>query len=339
MALRGAPSRRTALISTPEGPHLNIYINALKPPEFGSIAVVDATGSVVDRARAAIGNDRVKPFSTTSEMIARLRPSLAVVALEAHQAPAAILPIVEAGIDTLAEKPACVRASDFARLRTIADQKQRRLMLAFANRFHPAFARARELLREGAIGDFYGLDMHYIADQTRLKNPKYQQSWFAFPEKAGGGHLIWLGIHYLDLAAFITGRRIEMVTALTANTGGQPIQVEDSAAVSFRFAGGGLGSLHSAYYLPKGYDSTIRIWGSRGSLAIDPAKPAVSLMGTENRTEQFSPADSYGMLVRAAAGLADGAVLPTAGDSLHALETVFACYESARTGRTITLPA
>ena len=49
--------------------------------------------------------------------------------------------------------------------------------------------------------------MHTVADQKRLTDPAYHDRWEASVERAGGGHLIWLGIHFLDMASFITGGR------------------------------------------------------------------------------------------------------------------------------------
>ncbi len=48
-------------------------------------------------------------------------------------------------------------------------------------------------------------------------------------------HLTWLGIHWLDLAMYVTGSRITHVAGFSGNVGGQPIDTEDSAAISLRF--------------------------------------------------------------------------------------------------------
>ena len=87
-------------------------------------------------------------------------------------------------------------------------------MLAFATRLHPTAQRARELIADNSIGRPFGVTAHYIADQTRLTRPEYQRSWFASRERAGGGHLAWLGIHYVDLIQFITAQKIVEVSAL-----------------------------------------------------------------------------------------------------------------------------
>jgi len=127
---------------------------------------------------------------------------------------------LEAGCHVVSEKPACVRTRDFEHLVEVAKKKRRHLMLVFANRLLPQVQKARELIQSGFLGDFYGTEIHTIADQTRLKSPEYQNSWYASKEKAGGGHLAWLGVHYLDLIRFITGLRIQQVCGFVGNVGG-----------------------------------------------------------------------------------------------------------------------
>ena len=134
-------------------------------------------------------------------------------------------------------------------------------MLALANRINPEIVAARAIMESEQIGKLYGLEMHLVADQTRLTRQTYQQQWFAQKHRAGGGHLIWLGIHWLDLAMHITGSSITEAAGFTANIGGQPIDIEDSAAAAFRFDNGVLGTITSGYYLDKGYHSHIKIWG------------------------------------------------------------------------------
>src|SRR5262249_11710438 len=157
--------------------------------------------------------------------------------------PAAIDLALEAGCHVFAEKPACVRAVDFENLVRKAQRKHRHLMLALANRVHPAVLEARRLLRAGKLGKVYGLEVHIIADQTRLTREAYRQAWYKVKARSGGGHFIWLGIHWLDLALFMTGLKVELIAGFTSVVGGQPIDVEDSAAVCLRLSNGSLGTI------------------------------------------------------------------------------------------------
>src|SRR5262249_19639483 len=144
-----------------------------------------------------------------------------------------------------AEKPACVRAADFEKLAQKAERKHRHLMLALANRSHSPVKKAREIVREGKLGKVYGVEAHIIADQTRLKREDYRKSWVCSKARAGGGHLIWLGIHWLDLVHHITGLKVSQVAGFAGVVGGQPIDVEDSAAASLRFENGSFGTMTS----------------------------------------------------------------------------------------------
>lgn len=148
----------------------------------------------------------------------------------------------------------------------MADSKHRHLMLAFANRLSPPVKKARELIQAGSLGKLYGASIHYVADQARLAGKEYQQSWFASKSRAGGGHLLWLGIHYVDTVQHITGQRIQQVCGFARNVGGQPLDVEDAAAMAFTFGNGMVGTLHSGYYLDRGKQCLVTVWGSNGWL-------------------------------------------------------------------------
>jgi predicted dehydrogenase len=214
-------------------------------------------------------------------------------------------------------------------------------MLAFATRLQPTAQRARKLVADGVIGRPFGVTAHYIADQTRLTRAEYQRSWFASRERAGGGHLAWLGIHYVDLIQFVTAQKIVEVSALTANAGGQPLEIEDSAAVSFRLDGGGVGTLQSGYYLDRGYHTGITIWGTDGWLRFDPSSDRLewSRKGNEAKIETLPKVDAYPALVRAAAESARGVATPvvTGRECLRDLQVVFGAYDSARTGRAVRI--
>jgi predicted dehydrogenase len=328
-------------ISDPSGPHLQIYLDALRSQAVGDIAIADGTGGIFDRAKKTLAPREIRTFRDPVEMLRTARPQLVLVALEARLAPEAIRLALEHDAHVLAEKPACVRATDFAFLVDLAGRRKRNLMLAFATRLHSVSQRAHALIASNSIGRPFGVAAHYIADQTRLTKPDYQRSWFASRERAGGGHLVWLGIHYVDLIQFITGQQITEIAAQTANIGGQPVNIEDSAAVSFRLSGGGVGTLQSAYYLDRGYHNGITVWGSDGWLRFDPSGDQIEWYrrGGETKTETLPKVESYPELVRAAAESARGVRAPvvTGPECLHTLRAVFGAYESARSHRILPI--
>ena len=346
---------RVGIISEPMSiSHLEYCFNALANCEgIDRIAIADASGEAFEEGGALLGrySGDLCTFRSASEMLEAFKPELVFVSLEAHHAPGPIEAALEAGCHVVSEKPACVRTRDFEHLVEVAKRKQRHLMLVFANRLLPQVQKAKELIQSGSLGDFYGTEIHTIADQTRLKSPEYQNSWYASKGKAGGGHLTWLGVHYLDLIQFITGLKIQQVCGFVGNVGGQPIEVEDSAVLSLRFENGALGTMQSAYYLESGYHSQIVIWGSLGWLRLSGGgtfetdlewfssqEEATEGVQTFPYTPESKSTAGVETLMQAAVNAALGLRDPpmTGAECLHVLKLVSGLYASARDGVTTT---
>ena len=337
-------SGTVGVITHEGGAHLGHYFSSLaETEEAKSVVLSDPSEKCVSQARKALGAKLTGVFSDPAVMLERAKPMMALISMEPTVAPPAIDAALDAGCHVFAEKPACLRIDDFRPLVTKANQRGRYLMLALANRLHPAVQEARRLVQAGEIGRIFGLEMHLIADQTRLTNASYHKNWYAQKARAGGGHLIWLGIHWLDLSTYVTGSKIREVSAFTANVGGQPLDVEDSAAVTMRFDNGTLGTHTSGYYLDRGYHEHIKIWGSSGWMELDLLADVQLLWSSTkgknaSKVRQFKAPEGptgYEPFVRAAVRAAAGLEEPpiTADESLAALNNVFSAYESARSGQ------
>lgn len=331
-----------ALLTHADGPHLSAYLEGLAQcAEVEKVYV--ANNAVEAQARKALGAKFTAAYATPAALFKAHKPQLALITMEATVAPPAIDAALNAGCHVMAEKPACVKAEDFAHLVAKANARKLQLALAFANRVDPVMREARRLVQSGAIGKIYGMEMHIIADQTRLTRPAYHQTWTAKKARAGGGHLIWLGIHWLDLAVYITGSPITQIAGFTGNVGGQPIDTEDSAAVALKFANGTFGTLTSGYYLDKSKQLFFKFWGANGWLEIhhsDPVSPLIwQANGKPVQKMPPQPSGSYTPwvqhVVRAALGIEQPIL--SANESLQALKVVFAGYKAAETGRTQTV--
>lgn len=332
------------LITHAGGAHVGAYLQALAAADqCMGVVLVDPDGRWDDEARRVLGDKLQHVFRDHQTMLAEHRPSMALVTMEARLAPPVIDAALDADCHVFAEKPACVRPADFASLVNKADAKHRHLMLALANRTNPEIVAARRVMQSGQIGKLYGLEMHLVADQTRLTRESYQQQWFAEKSRAGGGHLIWLGIHWLDLAMHVTGCSITEAAGFTANVGGQPIDVEDSAAAAMRFDNGALGTITSGFYLDKGYHSHIKIWGSTGwmhiqsmqdqplqwSTTVGDSAGVAQVWDGSKEPRGYTPFVSEA--IRACADMSDPPI--SNAHSKRALDTVFAIYSAAANGR------
>lgn len=342
----GAQDGATVAVLTHEGgAHLGIYFKSLAvTPEVSEVVLSDADGNKEAEARAALGDKLRRVYSSPGELFAAEKPVMALISMEAARAPEAIEAALDAGCHVMAEKPACVRAEDFEPLVEQANAKGLHIMLALAHRVDPVVREARRIIADGELGKVYGIEMHLIEDQTRLTSPSYQASWFADKSRAGGGHLAWLGIHWLDRIMYITDSPIEAVTGFAGNVGGQPITIEDSVAMAMRFANGSFGTLTSGYYRKHGSTQHLKIWGSKGWIEIDTGDTQ-SMRFVDNSgdspqiTELTRPGDINVYIdfvreaVRASLGLDPPPI--TADASLRVLKTVFRLYDAAEVCTTL----
>lgn len=329
---------------------MSAYFEALAAAkDCHEVVLADPDGQWAESAGAALGAKLVRTYTNYSELLVRESPKLCLVSMEAASAPPVITAALESGAHVFAEKPGCVTLDDFRRLAQLADSKHLHLMLAFANRTNPESLAARRMIQQGLIGDIYSIDMHIVADQTRLTRSAYHQTWFADKARAGGGHLIWLGIHWLDLSMYLTGQVVTQATGAIANIGGQPLTTEDSAVATLRFQNGMLGTINSGYYLDAGYHTQIRIWGSKGWMNLDSwGTPKLSWYQNQGaRAGQVQVFDQpteprgYAPFVdRVVSAIAADTPPPvTTQESLNTLETVFGIYRAAESEQAVTIAA
>ena len=337
---------KVAVVTHAGGAHLSAYFSALaESANCDEVVIADPDNHWGDDARKLLGEKLTRSYTEYSELLEKESPKLCMVTMEARLATPVIKAALESGSHVFAEKPGCVNLQQFEILATLADSKHLHLMLAFANRANPESLVARKMIQQGRIGKVYSIDMHIVADQTRLTNPNYHGTWYADKTRAGGGHLIWLGIHWLDLAMFLTGTAIIRASGAVANVGGQPVSAEDSAVATLLFSNGMLGTLNSGYYLNAGYHTQIRIWGSKGWLNLDSTgtekltwyentgPKAKQLQTLESPTEPrgYSP-----FVAQVVAAIAHNTAPPiTTQESLNAIRTVFGIYEAAETSKLV----
>jgi predicted dehydrogenase len=327
--------------------HRAYFLEAIRDLDaITSAAVCDPDGSTFDEARRIVANKPVRVYTSFAELREREQPAMAIATFTGAEAPAMIAPLLEAGIPVLAEKPACTAADDFARLADLSERHHAPLMLALCNRLGPWAADARRIVQAGGIGRLYAARVLALADQTRIWQER-TRDWSFRRADAGGGHLIWLGIHWLDLLLYLSGERVTAVQALAGNVGGGPIDVEDLATVNLQLASGAQASLVSGYVLDAGKQLDLTLWGAAGWLRFDHTACRLDWHSTQPEMNESpdrqlrydSAGGGYTPFVRECLRASLGKAPPpiTAAEGLAVLRAIFAAYESARTGRTITM--
>ena len=334
------------LILEPTASHISGYLEVLAARKgVRSVAVAVPDKAMLENVKRQLGKRfHGNGYMSPKQMLEKVRPVLTIVTMEGVNAPEVIRMALEVGSHVLTEKPSCTKLGQFEQLAKLAEERKRHLMLAMATRSGAAIKKARQLIADGEIGKPYSVSMVWIADQTRLTTKAYHASWLADPKRAGGGKLIYHGIHYLDVIQQLLDDPILEINGFTQNVGGQPIHVEDSAVVSFRFASGATGTHNTGYYLDRGKQSEIRVWGSHGWLSLahlegQPLQWYSTKPGAPREIQMFKYTDTrdmYHLFFQDAIDAIRKNTPPpiTTSESLRALRVVFAAYEAVASGRT-----
>jgi len=168
------------------------------------------------------------------------------------------LKAIEAGKHVLCEKPIAMNASEAQRLIEIASRNAGvKVMEAFMYRFHPQWAKARELLQQGAIGALRHIDAiftYYNRDPRNVRNMA----------GIGGGGLMDVGCYCVSAARYLSAREPSRVNAKLLVD--PEFQVDCHAHGLLDF-----GDLCASFYCSTQSQPSQRVYvaGERGSLLID----------------------------------------------------------------------
>jgi len=122
--------------------------------------------------------------------------------------------------DLLLEKPMALTVAQCDDIIEAANQSDRIVQIGFVTRFAPAVQKLEALIEQGTLGHIY----HAKALMHRQRGIPGLGSWFTTQSKSGGGVLIDLGVHLIDLVLHLTGRpQPTHLTASCRNNFGSPL--------------------------------------------------------------------------------------------------------------------
>lgn len=108
---------------------------------------------------------------------------------------------LEAGCHVFCEKPDAVNPSEAQKMAAAATQAGKLLMVMRNNRFAAASQYLKRYIEEGHAGELYTGRCGWL----RRRGIPGKGGWFTTKELAGGGPLIDLGVHFIDLALWLMG--------------------------------------------------------------------------------------------------------------------------------------
>ncbi|MBZ4412620.1 Gfo/Idh/MocA family oxidoreductase [Myxococcus sp. XM-1-1-1] len=165
-----------------------------------------------------------------------------------------------AGKHVLCEKPMAITAQDGLRMLSACRRAGVHYATAFDQRHHAAHRKLRTLVKEGVLGTLTQARIHYACWLPADWAP---DNWRIDPERAGGGAMIDLAPHGLDLLEVVLGDEWQSLVAMTQRRV-HDYAVDDGAVLMGQFRGGALGVLQVAYNCPDAYPRrTLELIGTR----------------------------------------------------------------------------
>lgn len=186
-----------------------------------------------------------------------------------------ILSALRAGKSVIVDKPLACNATEAQEIAAATAAGKARLGMVFNYRFVPALMLAHKLIADGTLGAIYHFHLDLL--HTGYQNPNRPMSWRLRRAQSGGGALVDLGSHIIDLARYLLGEFAEVnattrtyVTKrpMSANSPDyEPVDVDDAAWVDATMESGAQGTLFVTRYATGAVDDmNVQIYGERGAL-------------------------------------------------------------------------
>jgi predicted dehydrogenase len=249
----------------------------------------------------------------------------------ARQAIAAL----ERGLAVFCQKPLARTAAEVERVLAAAREADRLLAVDFSYRAMAGVPALRDCVRQGALGEIHAVDLVF----HNAYGP--DKPWFYDLAQSGGGCVMDLGTHLIDLAQWICDSAGHADLSAHLSAQGRrlalpPDQVEDYAAAQWRMDNGASVRMACSWRLSAGRDAVIEaaFYGTRGGAAIRNVEGSFYDFTVERfegtaRTPLAGPPDAWGgrTLVAWADRLREDARFdPAAMQWLQVARTVDAIY-------------
>jgi len=264
-----------------------------------------------------------------------------------------VLACAKAGKHILCEKPLGMTIEETEKMLKAYHKAGVLLGTAFMMRFHSQHQAALKMIREGRLGKPI-----YARAQLSCWYPPIKNAWRQDPATGGGGSLMDMGGHCIDLLEMFFGK-IRKVSCFINNSV-HNYKSEDSAVATLFFENGAIGTVDTFFCIPDNSSKNVlELYGSKGSILAkgtigqgDAGEMTAFLEGDAmgydaQQTRQQSsgiiispePVNTYRAEIEefSHAIIENRSPLNNAEHGVQSQKILAACYESAKTGKIIEL--
>ncbi len=315
------------------------------------IAVMEINDELAENLRVKYGAKRA--YTDHKALLADPEVDVVYIASPVNCHKEQAIDAARAKKDILLEKPICLDIADAEEVLRVCEEEGVKIATGFLMRFHAYNSKIREIVQSGKIGQVVS-----CRAQFSCWYPEIPGAWRQVKALSGGGALMDLGVHCIDLLQYIVGSKAKRVAAF-ASTNTFSYEVEDQASLMMQLENGAVAYVESNFNIPDAVASKLEIYGTSGSIVacgtlsqveggtieVIAADSSAGYDAQQTRNEvkpmevnvEFGnmytkELDSFGRSHR------DGAPVEVpAADAVWAQRIIKAAYESAETGKVIDL--
>ena len=258
---------------------------------------------------------------------------------------------LKAGKHVICEKPPAMNAGEAKKIEAAAAKANKIVMYAVQRRFGGAEQSAKQAIDKGYAGEVY----HARSSWMRTRGIPIGTGWFIDKSKAGGGALIDIGVHLLDLAWYLLGQpkplsAFGITHSRFAHTLGEDkkIDVDDAAFAMIKFEGGKSLEVAASWAInqaPQQQGTICRVYGEKAAIEVYTPDGAVLYRSFDPKGDAkahpLKPPKvvSHPALMRHFRECILGKAKPIIGarEGVQLMQMLDAIYKSSETGKSVEI--
>ncbi len=316
---------------------------------FKVVAVADL---IPDRRKKIMSEfGATREYNEAKELVADKEIDAVSVCLPTHLHALIAIAALRSGKHVICEKPPAMSAKEAKQIEAAAVKAGKVVLYSVQRRFGAAEQAARQAIDKGYAGDLF----HARTSWMRTRGIPIGTGWFPVKAQSGGGALIDIGVHMLDIAWFLLGQPKPISAYGTTYQKFKDLapqhvamDVEDSAFALIRFEGGKSVELSTSWALnqpPQQQGALCRLYGEKAAVDVYTPHGAVlyrnfDAKGQAKATPLKPPRIAgHVPLMRHFKDCIQGKTPPLIGprEGVVLMQMIEAIYKSAQSGKSVQM--
>ena len=226
------------------------------------VAVMEINMELAEKLRAKYNAKRA--YDNYKDLIADPEVECVYIASPVTNHLEQVIAAAEAGKHILCEKPIALSIEECNKAKEACEKAGILSATGFMMRYHAFHQLMKQIIADGKIGK-----VHSARAQLTCWYPEIEGAWRQKKALSGGGALIDMGVHCIDLIEYITGGKT-VKTAAFNDTKTFSYDVDDSSSVLIKLDNGVTGYVESNFNIPdEAAFCRMEFYGTKGSILCE----------------------------------------------------------------------